>query len=67
MARNEINLEYKVGQRTVKIHVTDTIGVEDVYSNHIAAVLHRFVTREDLLVPANREIKNHIILQNLTI
>lgn len=67
MPRNETTLNYRAGKRRVTVHVTDTIGVEDIYSNQMSAVLYRYAKNQDLWMPAVREVKNHIILQNVSI
>jgi hypothetical protein len=69
MARNLIQLKYKVGTRLVTIQATDQIGPEDCYDNHVRAVLHRYATngKEDLLMPIPRDVKDFMIRTNLFI
>lgn len=49
------------------VRVLDSVGPEDVYENAIHAVLHKFKTGEDLLQPAQRDVKDFIIRSNLQI
>lgn len=66
-SRVEITNIYKVGERTVTIRATEQIGPEDCYSMLLRAVLHRYVTAEDVVPPISREIKDAIIRQSLVI
>jgi hypothetical protein len=65
--RVEVKRVYKVGERIVTIRATEQIGAEDCYSMLMRAVLHRFVTAEDVVPPISREIKDAIIRQSLVI
>lgn len=63
--RNEITLRYKVGRRFVEVKAYDSVGVEDAYSVQLKAVLHRYATGEDHLMPVPREVKDWMIRTNL--
>lgn len=65
--RNIATIKYQVGQRTVTVTAMDSVGPEDCYDNAIRAVVHRFVTGEDLLMPVPREVKDFQIKTNLFI
>jgi hypothetical protein len=67
MPRRQVETSYTVGDRTVTIVAMDAVGPEDVYSNAIQAVLHRYKTGEDLLMPAAREVKDFVLKTNLAI
>lgn len=67
MARTETTLRYDVAGRQVTIKAMDSIGAEDCYDVLLRAVLHRYVTGEDLFRPTPREAKDWIIKLNLTI
>jgi hypothetical protein len=63
--RNQATINIQVGNRVVTVKATDSIGPEDCYENAIKAVLHRYITGEDLLMPTPREVKDWIIRTNL--
>jgi hypothetical protein len=67
MDRIQVKRTYKVGNRMVTITATEQVGVEDCYNMLLRAVLHRYVTAEDVVPPISREIKDAIIRQNQTI
>lgn len=67
MARSELNLSFSVGQRTVEVRAMDSVGVEDIYENHMKAVLHRYATGEELMLPTPREVKDFLIKSGLVI
>lgn len=65
--RTETELVFQVGDRKVTVKAMDSIGVEDIYDVQFRAVLHRYVTGEDILRPVPREAKDFIIRLNLSI
>lgn len=67
MARNIVEAKIKVGKRTVTVRGMDSVGPEDCYENALSAVLHRYITSEDLLMPVPREVKDFMIKTNLFI
>jgi hypothetical protein len=67
MDRQEVTLTYLVGDRTVTVKAMDVVAVEDCYEMQMKAVLHRYVTGEDVTPPISREVKDALIKQSLTI
>lgn len=67
MARQVIELRFKVGERIVTVRATDATCVEDIYENQMNAVLHRYVTGEDVVPAAGRDVKDFLLKQNLVI
>ncbi len=67
MARQEVTLKFKVGERRVEVKAYDAVGVEDAYENLLKGVLHRFATGEDWVQPVPREVKDFMIRTNLFI
>lgn len=67
MAREFIELKFKVKDRIVTVRAMDAVGPEDAYEVQFHAVLHRYVTGEDVVAPTPREIKDWIIKTNLVI
>lgn len=65
--RNQVNLNYNVNGRQVSVTVMDAIGPEDVYENMMKAVMARYVTKEDRLAHAGRDVKDFIIRTNLNV
>ena len=67
--RKSIELNYRVGQRTVTFKAVDQIGPEDAFDVLFRATLHRIGTlgREDLMTPIPREVKDYMIKTNLFI
>jgi hypothetical protein len=63
--RTEVALNFKVKQRGVQVKAFDAVGPEDAYDNALRAVLHRYVTSEDLWMPVPREVKDFFIRTNL--
>jgi hypothetical protein len=67
MARQEIELKFKVGERIVTVKAMDSVGPEDLYEVQFRAVLHRYATGEDVIAPAGRDAKDWIVKNNLVI
>lgn len=67
MARQEIELKYRIGSRTITVKAFDTVGPEDAYNVLFRGVLHRYVTGEDVVPSIGRDIKDALIKQNLVI
>lgn len=67
MARQVIELKYQIGDRTVTVRAMDAVSPEDCFQNLMESVLHRYITGEDLTAPVQREVKDFLIKQNLTI
>lgn len=67
MSRTTVDLDFSVGDRSVRVRAMDSVGPEDVFENAMLAVLHKYKTGEDLLTPAPREVKDFILKQNLSI
>lgn len=65
--RQEVELVFRVGDRKVTVKAMDTVGVEDIYDVQFRAVLHRYVTGEDIWRPVPREAKDFILKLNLSI
>jgi energy-converting hydrogenase A subunit M len=51
----------------VTIVAMEQVGVEDCYTMLMKAVMHRYVTAEDVVPPISREIKDAILKQSLVI
>lgn len=67
MDRQEVKLVYRVGERIITVTAIDVVAPEDCYDMLMKAVLHRYVTGEDVTPPISREVKDALIKQNLTI
>lgn len=67
MARQELNLRFRMNGRVAEVNAYDTVGVEDAFTILAKAALHRVITREDWLEPTSRDVKDWIIKTNLTI
>lgn len=65
--RQELQLNFRVGNRTVTVKAFDAVGPEDCYDNLFRSVLHRYATGEDLTMPVPREVKDFMIRTNLFI
>lgn len=65
--RSEVKRTYRVGDRTVTIRALEQIGPEDCYSMLLRAVLHRYVTAEDVVPPIGRDVKDALIKQNIVV
>jgi hypothetical protein len=65
--RDEIELKFQVKNRTVTVKAMETIGAEDAYQVLFGAVLHRYVTNEDVVPAISREVKDWLIKVNLSI
>jgi hypothetical protein len=65
--RQEIELTFQVGQRSVTVKAYDAVGPEDCFDNLFRSVLHRYATGEDLTMPIPREVKDFMIRTNLFI
>lgn len=65
--RTEATLDFYVGERRVTIKAMDAVGPEDVYENMMKAVMHRYITGEEALTHAPREVKDFIIRTNLSV
>lgn len=65
--REEYKQIFQVGDRRVTVTATEQIGPEDCFSMLLKAVLHRYVTGEDVIPPISREIKDAMLRQNLVI
>jgi hypothetical protein len=65
--RIQVKRVYRVGKRTVTIRATEQVGAEDCFSMLLSAVVHRYVTAEDVVPPISREIKDAMIKQSLVI
>lgn len=63
--RTEVTLRFRVQQRMVEVKAYDSVGVEDAYTVAMKAVMHRYVTGEELVAPTPREIKDWVIRTNL--
>ncbi len=67
MARQEVELKFVVGDRTIKVKAMDQVGCEDAYNTLLMGVVHRYVTSEDVTPGIPRKIKDAIIKQNLVV
>jgi hypothetical protein len=67
MARAEIEVKLSVGERIVTATVLDQVGPEDCYNMLLRAVMHRYVTAEDVVPPIPRDVKDSMIKQSLVI
>lgn len=65
--RVETTLRYLVKGRMVEIKVMDSVAAEDAFNTYFRAVLHRYLTGEDVVAPVPREIKDWIVKLNLTV
>lgn len=65
--REEYKQIFQVGDRRVTVTATEQIGPEDCFSMLLKAVLHRYVTGEDVIPPISREIKDAMLRQNMVI
>lgn len=67
MERIQVKRTFQVGERMVTIHAVEQIGVEDCYTMLMKAVMHRYVTAEDVVPAISREVKDSILKQSLVI
>lgn len=65
--RTQVDLAYNVNGRRVTVRAMDAVGPEDVYENMMKAVMARYVTKEDRLAHAGRDVKDFIIRSNLSV
>lgn len=65
--RDELELKFGIGDRTVTVRATSSICAEDCYETLLLAVLHRHVTGEDVVPTIPRDVKDFLIKQNLSI
>jgi len=65
--RTVVEAKIKVGKRLVRVRGMDSVGPEDCFENALSAVLHRYITSEDLLMPVPREVKDFMIKNGLAI
>lgn len=65
--RQQVEFKFRVKDRIITVRATDSVGPEDVYETQFNAVLHRYVTNEDVVQPAGRDVKDWIIRGNLVI
>lgn len=65
MARDQVQRTFYVGERRITITAVEQVGPEDCFTVLLGAVMHRYVTAEDVCPPVSREIKDAMIKQSL--
>lgn len=67
MERKQIKGVFQVGDRTVTVIAMEQVGPEDAFEILAKAVMHRYLTNEDVVPATPREVKDHMIKQNLVV
>ena len=67
MNRPSVTRVFAIGERLVTVQALEQVGPEDCYTMLIHAVMHRYVTAEDVVPTIGRDVKDALIKQNLVI
>lgn len=65
--RVKVELKFRSGDRVVTCTAYEQVGAEDCYSMLMKAVMHRYITNEDVVPTIGRDVKDLMIKQSLVI